>query len=632
MSLAKKLLSDRMADNRADIPKKQVDDIYIFVGYAESGQSYVTIDRTGEVLPAGLSTNGYLKPGQPVTVDGGSALTVKGMPKAKKKKKKPKPKVTIPPKYKVKILYFVNNQVSGKTEVWIGGDRKEPTKITEFPLISAIKGLIHNLGSDDKYIVSLQVGSDIYSFHSKDEFKNLLTDRDKVKRTRLNNVGHGYFAEFCDPYILPVTVPNNIIGEAMFVSIDKLFPEICSAPNVCTSSSNDDQAVGTGSRSSSSASKNYTLKPWAFYKSTLTQQLPSATRSQSGTYGVKPFDRVETNRLDQSVALSPILTRAVLSVLNVDRIERQGGPVTGSQSWSFYIKLSHPKKTDKYYTFNICSNASPTVAINREPFRTNADPQFNSSILILAANGKKIFSHEGEAFAAGVGFQGADSFPTFLPYTYEISTPIEVAGTCEPPNDLPNDGPGGLYGTATKQWSNFGEGWGPSNPYIEGEYKYPRGTPKEPRDTPPPVNESYFEAYSDRNHLHWRTLVMGNNQQVIALRSEYAISMGPSPSPVLGVEKLEKILISPANAEIVLGGMLPPVISPKDNLIKQLYYFVDDAPYFPGSPNAPAKSSIKKLDVTTYTLSVASTKEVKSETIHPIPDNAIVQNCSYQPD
>ena len=108
--------------------------------------------------------------------------------------------------------------------------------------------------------------------------------------------------------------------------------------------------------------------------------------------------------------------------------------------------------------------------------------------------------------------------------------------------------------------------------------------------------------------------------------------MGPSPSPVLGVEKQGKILISAANAEIVLGGMLPPVISPKDNLIEQLYYFVDDAPYFQASPNAPAKSSIKKLDVTTYTLSVASTKEVKSKTIHPIPDNAIVQNCSYHPD
>jgi hypothetical protein len=624
MSLAKKLLSDRMADNRANVEKQPVDDSYVFAGYGAGGKAYIKSNRSGEVLSANLSTNGYLKPGQPISVDSGSGLTVTGLPKIRKKQ--PQPDGTISPTYKIKILYLINNQISGKTEVWLGGDRKEPIKITEFPLTTDIKGLVHNLGKDDKYIVGLQVGGDIHSFHGKDEFKNQLADQDKIKRTRLNNVGYGYFAEFCDPYILPVTVPNNIIGEAMFFSIDKLFPEICTDPNVCTSSSNDNQASGSGSRDLLSASKDYELKSWAFYQGALTQQTPDAIRSQSGTYGIKPFDIIENNRVDQSIALSPLLTRSVMSVLDIDRVERSGGTSAGSQNWSFYIKLSLPNnQPDKYYEFNICSNLSPALAVTREAFKTNAEPKFNSSILILTANDKKIFSHKGEAYDDTAGPDGPNY--SLIPYSYEISTPIEVSGSCNTPEDLPNDGPGGLYRAELKQY-----GVANQSPYIFGYYESPVGTPKIPRDTPPPLGEPYFESYSDRNHLHWRTLVMGNNKQVITMRSEYALSTGPSPTPLIGIENQEKILVDAENTEIVLGGMLPIAISPKDNLMEQLYYFVDDDPYFPKSPNPPSKSSIQKLDMTTYILGVATTKKVQSENIHSIPDNAIVQNCSYNPE
>lgn len=632
MSGAKKLLSDRMADNRAMNPSPPApDESYQFAGYSSGGEAFVQT-AAGEVLPASIATNGYIKPGQPIDVTDTGRLSIEAMPKVRSRTTTTPAVLKL--KYKVKILYFINNAQTGKTEVWVGGDRFQPKKITEFPLNSDIKGLIHNLGKDDKYVISLRIGTTIRTYHDKESFSHALNEEDKLKRARLNPVGHGYFAEFRDPYLLPVTVPNSAIGDFMFASFDALFPEVCSGPNICTSSSNDNQAAGTGARSESQSTKNYSLKPWAFYKGETMPMPPDAIRSQAGTYGTKANDIIETNSLTQSVLLSPNITRSVTATDDRGRIERSNGSATGSQSWYFTLKLSHPDVPgpDKYYEFTQCSDGAPSVVMTRSPFQTNVDPKFNTTILSLTVAGKKVFAHTGEFVYRVPNTQEY----SLSPYVYELSTPIEVDGTCEVPEDLPEDGPNGS-GPLTRIYVQFTV----NLDYQSSDFYGYRdgGSPKPSSPTPPdrPPGEPYFEAYFNKTSLHWRTAIMGDQKQVIAKRSEYAISNGPSPNPVTAINKEEYILITQSGQEIILGGTLPITIGPKDNLMgvkdrpsQNIYYWINDDPYF--SQNPQPKSSIRQLDLTEYNLGISTTKKTSKETIYPIPDNAIVQNCSYHPD
>lgn len=623
MSEAKKLLSDRMADNRAMNPSTPApDESYQFAGYSSGGKAFVQT-AAGEVLPASIATNGYIKPGQPIAVTNTGKLSIEAMPKVRSR-------TTTTPgvlklKYKVKILYFIDNAQTGKTEVWIGGDRFQPKKITEFPLTSDIKGLIHNLGKDDKYVISLRIGTTIRTYHDKESFTHALSEEDKLKRARLNPGGHGYFAEFRDPYLLPVTVPNSAIGDFMFASFDALFPEVCSAPNVCTSSSNDNQAAGTGARSESQSTKNYSLKPWAFYKGETIPMPPDAIRSQSGTYGEKANDVIENNLITQSVLLSPNITRSVTATNDRNRIERTNGAATGSGSWYFTLKLSHPHAPDEYYEFNQCSGGPPSVVMTRSAFQTNPDPNYSTKILILSVSGNNVFSHPGEMFYF------AQSGASYKPYTYEISEPIEVNGPCQPPTPVPDEE---LRTICRQDVYPGGRG-----DYTRVRLSYPCGTGTPSSSTPPdrPPGEPYFEAYFNKTSLHWRTAVMGDQKQVIAKRSEYAVSIGPSPNPVTAINKEEYILITQSGQEIILGGTLPTTIGPKDNLMgvkdrpsQNIYYWINDDPYF--SQNPQPKSSIRQLDLTEYNLGISTTKKTSKETIYPIPDNAIVQNCSYHPD
>jgi hypothetical protein len=644
MNVAKRLLNDRQAENRKNfqedsIKKPEPEPTYTFAGYNGSDGAFVAVVGSGEILKAKLSTNGYLKPGQPVLVSQSlDGLEVEAMPSVQPKRRSIAAIVTL---YgKIKILYFVNNVATGFTEIFIGGDRKIPKKIAQFPLTSDIKGLIHNLGKQDKYVVSLRVGQDVYSYHGQEKFKNVTGDRDKLKRARFNAVGHGFFTELCEPYIPPVTIANSAFPATMFNSIDQHFPEVCQGSN-CTSSANDNQASGTGTRSSSAATKSYSLKPWAFYKGELLAQTPDATRIQSGTYGDKNGDIVETNTLNQKVLLSPLISRNIEALINKNRVFESGGGASGSQSWTFTILISHPNAADKYYTFNSCSVAAPTIVFERESFSANSNPNLNTTIIILKVNGKKIFSHPGEKSVPG----GTNQEPSNVPYSYSIyDQPKEGSTQCAPPEDKPE---ATLYSTCGNYVGGYEQGRDFYDLYdiftfnpLKYFVSYPCGTP-EPSKPTPPEEEDAYNPYDDRSATHWHTLAMGNEKQIIAMRTKFAQSTGPNPNPLTAISENKTFLIATDNQEILIGGTKPEVFSPKDNLIKkedspeQKYYRVDDSPFFPPPstpPPIPPISSIRSLLVDSYILGAASTKKSEKQTIFPIPNSAIIQNCSFHPE
>jgi hypothetical protein len=646
MNVAKRLLNDRQAENRKNFQEDSTQKpapapTYTFAGYNGSNGAFVNVVGTGEVLTAKLSTNGYLKPGQPVLVNQSiDGLEIEAMPSVQPKERSQQSIVTL---YgKIKILYFINNVATGFTEVFIGGDRKIPKKIAQFPLTSDIKGLVHNLGKQDKYVVSLRVGQDVYSYHGAEKFKNAVGDRDKLKRARFNAVGHGFFTELCEPFIPPVTIANSAFPAAMFNSIDQHFPEVCQGSN-CTSSANDNQASGTGSRSSGAATKSYSLKPWAFYKGELLAQTPDATRIQSGTYGDKDGDIVETNTLNQKVLLSPLISRNIEALVNKNRVFESGGGASGSQSWTFTILISHPNAADKYYTFNSCSVAAPTIVFEREPFNTSQNGNQTTTIIILKVNDKKIFSHPGEKT---IDATEPNTNASNVPYLYSVHTPPkEGSAQCTPPEDKEEQGPGGLYATCDQEADGvrrYLEFYGQY--YLFQNYKYliphPCGTP-EPSKPTPPEEEDAYNPYDDRSVTHWHTLVMGNQKQIIAMQTKFAQSTGPNPNPLTAISENKTFLIATDNQEILIGGTKPEVFSPKDNLIKkedspeQKYYRVDDSPFFPPPstpPPIPPISSVRSLLVDSYTIGTVSTKKSEKQTIFPIPNSAIIQNCSFHPE
>lgn len=638
MNTAKRLLSDRQAENRQafqdeTLAKAPPEPSYLFAGYNGSNGAFVSVVGSGEILSARLSTNGYLKPGQPVLVTQSSeGLEIEAMPSIQRGEE---PQQSIFTLYgKIKILYFINNTATGFTEVFIGGDRKIPKKIVQFPLTSDIKGLVHNLGNQDKYVVSLRVGQHIYSYHGAEKFKHVAADRDKLKRARFNAVGHGFFTELCEPYIPLVTIANSAFPDAMFNSIDQNFPEICQGNN-CTSSPENDQGSGSGSRSSTAATKSYSLKSWSFYKGEILPQTPDATRIQSGTYGDKDGDVVETNTLNQKALLSPSISRSVEALINKNRIFVSGGGAAGSQSWTFTIKISHPNAADKYYTFDSCALTAPSVEFVRESFMANDMPELNTTIIILKVNDKKIFSHPGEKTIEPD--ETPESQIRNVPYQYEIySLPREGSSECLPPEDQPEQGPDGLYSVCGNQYLAIFPN------YLFVDVAHPCGTPRPSRPTPPPLSEEdQYNPYDDRSVNHWHTLVMGNEKQVIAMRTEFAQSTGPNPNPLTAISENKTFLIAADNQEVLIGGTKPEAFNPKDNLIKkeglpeQNYYRVDDSPFFPppsSPPPVPPISSVRSLMVDSYAIGTASTKFSEKESIFPIPNSAIIQNCSFHPE
>jgi hypothetical protein len=372
------------------------------------------------------------------------------------------------------------------------------------------------------------------------------------------------------------------------------------------------------------------LKTHQFFRGETTQHTPIATRIQSGQYGTEAGDIIETNILNHSVKLAPAIVRQLEAVINKNRIVVPGGGASGSQSWTFTIRISHPNEADKYYTFNSCAVTAPIVELIREDFGTNSNPNLNTTIIILKVNGKKIFSHPGEKTIEIDGTPGSET--RNVQYQYEVyRSPREGSAQCTPPEDKPEQGPGGLYELC---WTTHLTVL-PNYEFARVDHPCGTGDPGTP--TPPPENptEDTFNPYTDRSCIHWHSLCMGDRKQVITMRSEFALSTGPSPNPLTGISKNETFLIDADGQEVLIGGTKPEAFSPRDNLLTTDYHRVDDSPLFPPPstpPPIPPLSSIRSLLVDSYTLGTTSTKLSKSYSILPIPDSAIVQNCSFHPE